>query len=109
MEKTMTQDPRIDPLGTSAILTDTQFRIAFAPIDQMVKATGLMFKARKAKLDDMQSQMRVGDVHVQIKAGFAPERHVVLTGPETMLLMDAFDKFITELPDASRAKPIEEN
>lgn len=101
-------DHRIEPLGAAAILTDTQFRIAFAPTDPADNAIALKFTARKAKTDDMQMSMRSGAVHVQIKAGFAPERHIVLTGPEIMLLMDAFDKFITELPDASRAKPIEE-
>lgn len=101
-------DHRIEPLGAAAILTDTQFRIAFAPTDPADKATALQFTVRKAKIDQLQSQMRLGAIHVQIKAGFAAERHVVLTGPEILLLMDAFDKFITELPDASRAAPIEE-
>lgn len=101
-------DHRIDLLGAAAILTDTQFRIAFAPQDPSDKATALQFVARKAKMEQLQSQMRLGDVHVQVKAGFAAERHFVLSGPEIVLLMDAFDKFITELPDASRAGVIEE-
>lgn len=105
----MSQDPRAEPLGAAAILTDTQFRLSFLPRDPNERAIAMQFVARAAKMGDMQSQMRLGDVLVQVKAGFASERQITLSAPEIVLLMDAFDKFITELPAASLAAPIEEN
>lgn len=101
-------DPRVDPLGAAAILTDTQFRLSFAPRDPDERVIALQFQARKAKIDQMQSLMQLGEVHVQVKAGFAAERHVVYTGPEIILLMDAFDRLVTELPAAQRAKPLDD-
>lgn len=96
-------DPRIDPLDRTAILTDTQLRLAFAPADPEAKITALKVPVRSAKIDQMQSLMALGVVHVQIKAGFAPERSIELTGPELMILIDAADRFVTELPRARQA------
>ena len=93
-------DPRIDPLGAAAILTDTQLRVAFAPADPKTKIVALKVPIRKAKIDQLQSLMALGTVHVQLKAGFGAERHIELTGPEIMILMDALDKFVTELPSS---------
>lgn len=101
-------DKRIDPLGAAAILTDTQFRLSFLPHDEKAPAKALQFTARAAKMEQLSSQMLVGKVAVQIKAGFAPERVMEFTPAEIVLLMDAFDKFITELPGAARAEVIEE-
>jgi hypothetical protein len=92
------KDPRIDPLGAAAILTDTQLRVAFAPLDPKAKVVALQVPIRKAKIDQLQSLMALGTVHVQIKAGFGAERSIELTGPEIMILLDALDKFVTELP-----------
>jgi hypothetical protein len=104
----MTQDPRTAPLGAAAILTDTQFRLSFLPHDITERAVAMQFSARAAKMDSLQSQMKLGYVQVQIKAGFGAERSFTLSGPEIMLLMDAFDKFIHELPGAQNAEPIPE-
>lgn len=101
-------DPRIDPLGASAILTDTQFRMTFAPLNEAERVVAMKFHARRAKIDQMQSLMKLGTIHIQIKAGFSPERHYELSGPEAMLLMDGLDKFVTELPRAQQAKPVDE-
>lgn len=96
-------DPRIDPLGSSAILTDTQMRLAFAPRDPEAKITALGLNVHAAKIDKLQSLMQLGTIHLQIKAGFAPERSIELSGPEIMLLMDLADRFVTELPRAQKA------
>lgn len=103
----MTTDPRIDPLGSSAILTDTQFRLSFAPRDPEERVLAMQFAVRATKIAQLQSMMKLGDIHLQIKEGFGVERHSVISGPEMVLLMDAFDKFVTELPGAQRAKPID--
>jgi hypothetical protein len=105
----MSDDPRIDPLGASAILTNTQFRFTFAPADAAAKVTALKLEVRADKLAQMAALLAVGDVHVQLKAGFAPERHIVITPAEIIVLMDMMDKFITELPRARAAKPIEDD
>lgn len=102
------KDPRIDPLNNAAILTDTVMRLAFAPADPKAKVTALCVPMRAAKLDAMQTSMRLGTVHLQLKAGFAPERHIELTPPELFALLEMGDRFLTELPDAQRAAPIVE-
>lgn len=102
-------DPRIDTLGNAAILTDTQFRLAFAPHDEKAPVVAMKVNTRQSKINQMQAMMKVGTIHLQVKAGFGKERHVELTGPELMVLMDMADRFVTELPGARQAKPIEEN
>lgn len=104
----MADDPRIDPLGRAAILTDTQVRIAFAPRDPEAKIIALKVPVRAAKLDEMQLLMQLGTIHLQLKAGFAGERHLELTGPELMVLMEMADRFVTELPRAMKAAPEDE-
>lgn len=96
-------DERIDPLGNSAILTDTQIRLAFAPQDPKANLIAMKLDVRKDRTDRMAALMQVGKVHLQVKAGFAPERSIELTGPELMILMDMADRFVTELPAARRA------
>lgn len=97
-------DPRIDALSNSAILTDTQLRLTFAPRDPQAKVTALKVPVRADKIDQMQAMMQLGTVHIQLKAGFGLERSIELSGPELMILMDAADRFVTELPAAQRAK-----
>jgi hypothetical protein len=92
------RDPRIDTLGNAAILTDTQIRLAFAPLDPKEKTVALKVEQTKLNLDRMQAMMRLGVIHLQIKAGFASERHIELTGPELMLIMELGDRFVTHLP-----------
>lgn len=101
-------DPRIDPLSNAAILTDTQVRISFAPRDEKAKVVALKVPVRAAKLVEMQSIMQLGTIHLQLKAGFAAERHLEMTGPELMVLLEMADRFITELPRAQRAGASEE-
>lgn len=101
-------DPRIDPLGATAIFTDTQVRIAFAPLAPEAKIIALKVPVRKAKVDQMQSIMQLGTIHIQLKAWFAAERHLELSGPELMVLMEMADRFITELPRAQKAEPEDE-
>lgn len=93
-------DPRVDKLGNSAILTDTQFRIAFAPRDEKAKIVALKADVRQTKTDQLSSMMALGMVYIQVKAAFGIERTIALTPPEVVILMDLFDKFITELPKA---------
>lgn len=100
-------DPRIDPLNSAAIITDTQMRIAFAPADPDAKITALKVPVRNAKLAQMQAQMLLGRVHIQIKAAFGEERSIELSGPELFVLMDLADRFVTELPRAQAATPKE--
>lgn len=95
------RDPRIDRLGNAAILTDTQVRLAFAPHDPKAKPVALKFDAPRLDIDRMQAMMKLGRVHLQIKAGFAPERHIELSGPELMFIMELGDRFVTELPAAT--------
>lgn len=101
-------DPRIDKLASSAILTNTQFRMSFAPRNPEARITALKFEARADKIAQMQNLMQLGTIHIQIKAGFGEERSIELSGPEAMLLFDGLDKFITELPRAQAAKPLDE-
>lgn len=101
-------DPRIDPLGASAILTDTQVRVSFAPSDPEERVIALSSKSRQDRLLQMQALMALGRVHVQVKAAFGAERNIDLSPPEIMVLMELLDRFITELPRAQRAKAVEE-
>lgn len=96
-------DPRIDPLTSSAILTDTQFRLAFAPADPDAKITALTVPVRGTKITQMQALMALGRVHFQVKAAFGEERSIELSGPELMVLIDMADRFVTELPRARQA------
>lgn len=100
----MSIDPRIDPLGRAAILTDTQLRLAFAPLDPKAKVTGMALEVRKAKLDQIASLMQLGTFHIQLKSGFEPERHYTFKPEEVPLLLDALDKMVTELPRAQSAQ-----
>jgi hypothetical protein len=102
----MTSDPRIDPLNNAAILTDTQVRISFAPADEDARVVALSSKSRGVKLMQMQSLMQLGRVHIQVKAGFGEERSIDLTPPEIMVIYELLDRFITELPRASRAEAL---
>lgn len=101
-------DPRIDDLGRNAILTDTTLRIAFAPADPKAAITALKVPVRHDRVTQMQSLMQLGLIHVQIKPGFGDEKHHVYTGPEVMILLEALDRFVTELPRAQQAKPQED-
>lgn len=96
-------DPRIDPLTSAAILTDTQMRLAFAPQDPDAKVVALTVPVRNAKLAQMQSLMQLGRIHLQVKAGFGEERSIELSGPELMVLIDMADRFVTELPRAQQS------
>ncbi len=97
-------DPRIDPLGASAILTDTQVRLSFAPSDPDERVIALKSNSRAANLLQMQGLMALGRVHLQVKAAFGEERSIELSPPEIMVVMELLDRFVTELPRASRAK-----
>lgn len=99
----MTDDPRIDPLGNTAILTDTQMRLAFAPRDPKAKVVGMALEVRKAKLDQIAALMQLGTFHIQLKSGFEAERHYTFKPEEVPLLLDALDKMVTELPRAQAA------
>ncbi len=101
-------DPRIDPLGSSAILTDTQVRVSFAPHDGEARVVALSSKSRADRLLQMQSLMALGRVHIQVKAGFGAERSIELSPPEVMVIFELLDRFVTELPRAQQAKAIEE-
>lgn len=102
----MSDDPRIDPLNSSAILTDTQLRCSFAPRDPEERVVALQVPVRKAKLDQLASMMKLGTFHIQIKSGFEPERSIALKPEEVPLLMDALDRVVTELPRAQAAKAV---
>lgn len=101
-------DPRIDSLGRTAILTDTQLRLAFAPLDPEAKVSALQIEVRADKVAQMQALAKLGTVHVQIKAGFGAERKIELTVPELFLLIDLADRFVTELPRAQAASAASE-
>lgn len=96
-------DPRIDTLGSTAILTDTQLRLAFAPLDPEAKVSALQIEVRADKIVQMQALAKIGTVHFQIKSGFGEERSIELTVPEVFLLIDLADRFVTELPRAQAA------
>ncbi len=53
-------DPRIDPLGASAILTDTQVRVSFAPSDPDERVIALKSNSRAANLLQMQGLKAAG-------------------------------------------------
>lgn len=91
-------DPRIDPLGAAAILTDTQLRLVFAPADPKARVVGLTVPIRKTRIDALVPLMQQGTVHLQLKDGFSPERHLELRAAELPLLFDLIDRFIHELP-----------
>lgn len=101
-------DPRIDPLGANAILTDTQVRVSFAPHDQEERVIALASKSRSNTLLEMQTRMALGRVHIQVKAAFGEERSIELSPPEIMVIMELLDRFVTELPRAQRATAFEE-
>ncbi len=100
-------DPRISPLGATAILTDTQIKLTFAPTRPEARVVGLQIEVNAMKMAQMSALMQQGAVHVQIKAGFAAERRLTFTPAEMVTLYDMLDKFITELPrvDDKAAKP----
>jgi hypothetical protein len=98
----MTEDPRVDPLGNNAILTDTRIRISLAPRRPEVRVVALEQSVRAAQIERLASMTQQGVVHLQLKEGFAPERHYVLSPAELALLYDMLDKFITELPRVDR-------
>lgn len=91
-------DPRIDSLGNSAILTDTQFRITLAPERAESRVVALEKSVPKTNVDAIDANTQRGKVHIQIKAGFAPERHLLLSPAELALLYTMLDTFIQELP-----------
>lgn len=97
------RDPRIDPLGRSAVLTATQVRLTFAPRDADAKPVALKVSLEPDKIAKMQSMLKLGRVHIQVKEGFGEERSVELSLPEMLLIFELADRFITELPNAERA------
>ena len=102
----MTDDPRIDALASTSILTDTHFRLTFAPQREEARVVALSVLARKSKMDALAALAQLGLVHIQIKAGFAPERKIVLTPGEVALLYDLLDKFVQELVVVDRKNPL---
>lgn len=92
------QDPRIDALGSSAILTDTQLRITFAPERPEARVVALRKDARCDQITRLETMTQRGKVHLQLKRGFAAERHLVLDPAEVALLYEMLDMFIQELP-----------
>ena len=101
-------DPRIDTLGNSAILTDTQMRLVFAPHDPDARVIALGKGISAFTVANLSASMPLGKVHFQVKAGFAAERSVKLTVAELFLLIELADRFVTGLPGAQRAKPLPE-
>lgn len=93
-------DPRIDPLGRTAILTDTQFRITLAPARPESRVVALEKAVNASRIAAIAAQTQQGKVHIQIKAGFAEERHIVLDPAELALVYSMLDMFIQELPRA---------
>lgn len=91
-------DPRIDPLNSAAVLTDTQLRLSFAPVRKEARVVALEKSVHRTDIMDLETRMQQGKVHFQIKAGFAPERSIELTGAELLLLLEMSDRFITNLP-----------
>jgi hypothetical protein len=91
-------DPRIDALGSTAILTDTQFRVTLAPARPEARVVALRNEVNLMRISQIAALTQQGSVHIQIKAGFAPERKLVVTPAELALLYDLLDKFVTELP-----------
>ena len=96
-------DPRVDALTNAAILTDTQVRITMAPVRQESRVVALQKSLRATEVERIASLTQQGKVHVQIKAGFAPERHLVLEPAEVAILYDMLDRFIQELPRVDKA------
>lgn len=94
----MTEDPRVDPLGSSAILTDTRIRLTFAPERPEARVVALEKEVRLAQVEQLTGMMQLGKVHIQIKDGFAPERKLVLKPAEMVMIYDLVDRFIAELP-----------
>lgn len=95
----MTQDdPRVPALGAVAILTDLQVRLVFAPQRPEARVVALPIEVNQMKVAQLGAMMQQGDVHLQVKNGFGPERKIVLSPPEVAILYDLLDKFITELP-----------
>ena len=95
----MTQDPRLDvKLPRSAILTDTRVRLSFLPDAEPERIITAEKEVPQTRLLQMAPMMRQGKVHIQIKAGFADERSLVLTPAELLILTQAADQFLTELP-----------
>jgi hypothetical protein len=94
----MTEDPRIDTLGSSAILTDTRIRLTFAPERPEARVVALEKEVRAAMVEKLASMMQLGKVHIQIKAGFGAERKLVLAPAEMVMIYDLVDRFIAELP-----------
>ncbi len=91
-------DLRVDALGRTAILTDTQFRITLAPERAESRVVALEKSVPKTNIDALDANTQRGKVHIQIKAGFSPERHLVLSPAELALLYTMLDTFIQELP-----------
>lgn len=98
----MTDDPRIDKLPNAAILTDTQLKLTFAPANPDARVVALAIPIRKTRIDNLALLMQQGKVHLQLKAGFAPERHLVFEPAEIALLHDMLDRFMQELPTVDK-------
>lgn len=92
------QDPRVDPLGNTAILTDTRIRLTFAPARPEARVVALEKEVRAAQVEQLAGMMQLGKVHVQIKDGFGAERKLVLKPAEMVMIYDLMDRFIAELP-----------
>lgn len=106
-EPILLRDPRIDALSNSAILTDTQVRLTFAPRNPDSRVLAKLLNVSADKITQMQALMQLGTIHLQIKAGFGAERSIELNGPEGLILMELFDRFITELPRVDDGSTVE--
>lgn len=95
----MTQDPRLnDKLPGSAILTDTRMRLSFLPDAEPDRIIAAEKEVPHARLLQMAPLLRNGKVRLQVKAGFAAEREIILTPAELLILTQFADTFLTELP-----------
>lgn len=101
------KDERIDALRNAAILTDTQLRFTFAPAKTDKRVLALGKDIRSSQVGSLQMQCSHGLAHLQIKAGFAPERKIELTLPELLLVLELGQRFVDELAAASTAEAFE--
>jgi len=103
----MTSDPRVPDLQGGAILTDTQIRLTFAPVREEARVVAAQVATAQARVNDLAVLLQRGAVHIQLKAGFAESRRLIVSPAEAYLLYDALDRFITGLPtvDTEIGKP----
>lgn len=93
-------DPRLtERLSASAILTDTQIRLSFVPLNDAERVIAAHVNVRKAKIDAMTVGMRQGKVRIQLKEGFGSERELLLSPVEMFLITELCDRVLTEMPE----------